>query len=70
MLITWWLHLLVGLGHYVIRPGETVNILMITNNVMSLGYTYAKCRIKNPPDIFCQILHINRLIAWNPSRLS
>ena len=70
MLITRWLHLLYGLGHYVILPGTIAHILMMTNNIMTLVYIYAKCRLKNPPDIFFQIAHISRLLAWIPSILS
>ena len=65
----WWLHLLDGLGHYVIYLVEIAYILIMTNNVMTLGYSYAKRRLKNPPNIFYQILHISRLIAWIPSIL-
>ena len=41
----------------------------MTNNIITLGYTYAKLRLKNPPDIFCKIAHIGRLIVWIPSSL-
>ena len=67
--IALWLHLLDELVHYVIHPGAIAQILMITNNVMTVGYTNAKRRLKNPPNIFHQISHISRLIAWIPSRL-
>ena len=70
MLSTWWLHLLNGLGQYVIFPGSISHILMMTNNVIALGYTYVKCRLNNPPNIFCQIALISRIIVWIPSRLS
>ena len=70
MIIAWCLHLLYGLGHYVMHPGAVAQILMMTNNIMTLGYTYSKHKLKNPPDIFCQIAHISRLIAWIPSILS
>ena len=66
MISTWWLHLLDRLVHYTIRPGEIAQILIMNNNTTNLGYTYAKCRINNPPDIFCQISYISRLIAWIP----
>ena len=66
----WWFHLLYRLGHYAIRLGEVENFLLITNNIMNFGYTYAKCRLKNPPDIFCKISHIGRIMAHIPSRLS
>ena len=48
MLRTWWLHILDGLGHYVISLGEIAQIIMMTNNIKTLGYTYAKHRIKSP----------------------
>ena len=52
MLIAWWLHLLEGLGHYIIRPGSVSQIMVMTNNITNLGYTYDKRRlkIKKPPD--------------------
>ena len=63
MLSAWWLHIMNGLGNYVIRPGEIEQVLVMNNNITKLGYTYAKRRIKNPPDIFCKISHTNGLIA-------
>ena len=48
MLSAWWLHLLDRLRHYVIRPIAMAQILMMTNNIMYLCYTYAKRRIKKP----------------------
>ena len=65
----WWLHLLEGLLHYVIHPGAIEQVLVITNNIITLGYTYTKIRLKNSPDIFCKIAHTGRLVAWIPSRL-
>ena len=53
MISALWLRLLDGLEHYVILPGAVANILLMTNNIMDLGYTYSKRRIKNPPDVFC-----------------
>ena len=52
MLVALWLHLLDGLGHYVSHPEAIEEVLMITSNkIMSLGYTYDKRRLKKPPDI-------------------
>ena len=51
MLSAWWLHLRDGLGHYVIHPGKIEKALVIANNIMTLGYTNAKYRIKNLPGI-------------------
>ena len=45
------------LVHYVICLGVFEQVLVITNNVMTLVYTYAKFRLKNPPDIFHKIEH-------------
>ena len=70
MFSAWWLHLLDGLGHYVILPGSIAYILMITNNIMKFGYTYANYRLMKPPHNFSQITHIIRLIVWIPSRSS
>ena len=52
MISTCWLHLMDGLGHYIIRPGAVAHILNVTNNIMALGYAYVKHRIKKPPGIF------------------
>ena len=65
-----WLHLLYGLGNYVILPGEIEQVLVMTNNIMTLGYTYAKLRLNNTPDIIYKLTHIGHLITWTPSRLS
>ena len=56
-----------GLGNYVIHPGAVEKILVMNNKIMTLGYTYAKCRLKNPPMIFYEIAHIGKLISWTPS---
>ena len=55
---TWWLHLLKKILLYVTHLGAVEQILVTTNNIMTLGYTYAKRRIKNPRDIFCVVAHI------------
>ena len=70
MLITWWFHIIVGLGHYVIYLGEIDHVLVTTNNIMNLSYTYAKHTLKNPPGIFYKIAHTGQLMAWIPSRLA
>ena len=70
MLSKFWLHLLDIIGHYVIQLGAIEHILMMANNFMTLCYTYSNTRLKNPPDVFFQIVHISRLISWIPSRLS
>ena len=36
MLRAWWLRLICGLEKYVIRPGAVAQILVITNNIMTL----------------------------------
>ena len=63
MLSAWWLHLLDRLGHYIIHPGEVAHIMVIKNNIMDLGYTYAKRSLNDPLDIFFKIAHIGPLIA-------
>ena len=70
MISTRWLHLVDGLGHYSICLGSVAYIMVMTNNIMTLGYTYAKRRLNNPPKNFCKIARISRLIAWAPSRLA
>ena len=66
MLSAWWLNLLEGLLHYVILLGSIEQVLVITNNITTLGYIYSNLRLKNPPDIVYKITHIGRIIAWTP----
>ena len=63
MLRAWWLHLMYGLGQYVIRSGVIEQVLVITNNIMNLGYTYAKRKINNTPEIIHKLTHIGWIIA-------
>ena len=70
MLIAWWLHLLDGLRYCVIHPGAIEQVLVIANNIITLGYTYVKHRLKKPPDVFYKIAHTYRLLVWIPSRLA
>ena len=65
----WLLHLLDRLLHYVIVPGEIEEVLVISNNIMTLGYTYSKLRFKIHPEIVYKLTHISRLISWTPKRL-
>ena len=46
-LSTWWLHLLDGLGNYVIRLGAIEQVLVMTNNKITIGCNFYKCRLKN-----------------------
>ena len=66
MLSAWLLHLLDGLGHYVILPGAIEQVLVTTKNITTLGYTYSKLRLKKHPGIFYKLTHTGRLIAWTP----
>ena len=52
MLITWWLQLMDVLGHYAIFPGAVEQVLVVTNNIMTLGCVYSKRRLMNPPENF------------------
>ena len=70
MLSIWWSNLLGGLGHYFICPGAVAQMMVMTNNIMTLGYTYAKRSINNHPNFFRKIVYIGQLIAWIPSRLT
>ena len=63
MLRSWCLHLMYGLGQYVIWSGVIEQVLVITNNIMNLGYTYAKRKINNTPEIIHKLTHIGWLIA-------
>ena len=49
MLSTWWLLLMAGLGHYVIRPGAIEQFMVMENNLMYFGFNYAKYRLKRLP---------------------
>ena len=69
MLSVWWLHIMGGLVHYVIRPGEVAQILMMTKNIATLGYTYVNHRINISPDLLYKLTHTGRIIAWIPSTL-
>ena len=66
MLIPWWLQLIDGLGHYVIRQRKIELVMVMTNNIITLGYTYEKHRLKTPPGIFCNITQTVGLIEWIP----
>ena len=57
MLSMWWMHLLDGLGHYIIHPGSIEKVLVMTNNITTLGYNYYKLRFKKPPEIFYKLSH-------------
>ena len=70
MFSVWWLHLLYGLGDYVIHPGAIEQVMVMTNNIITLGYNYSKGRINNPPNIFYKLTHTVQLIVWIPSRLA
>ena len=67
MISAWWLHLLNGLGHYFIRLDTIEQVLVMTNNIMTLSHTYSKLRLKKPPDIFYKLTHTVRIILWIPS---
>ena len=47
-----------------------MQIIMMINNIINLGYTYTKQRLNKPPKILYQIAHTSKLIAWTPSILS
>ena len=47
-------NLLGGMGNYVIWTGETGQVLVMANNLMIFGYTYAKIRLKIPPTLSIQ----------------
>ena len=51
MLTAWWIKCLDGLGNYIIFPGSMEQLLVMTTNLNTLGYTYATRRLKKPPDI-------------------
>ena len=57
MLSTWWLRLMELIGHYIIFPSIVAQIIVMTNNIMNLGYTYYNFGLKNPPNVFCKIAH-------------
>ena len=57
-LSVWWLHLLDGLGHYFIQPRAIGQLLVMTNNLTTFGYTYTKLRINSPPNIVYKLTHL------------
>ena len=67
---TWWLHLLAGLGHYVIWKGEVEHVLVTSKKLRTFGYTYAKRRLNNPPDIIYTLTQIVRLTTQTSSSLA
>ena len=56
MINAWWLHLLDGLGHYFIHPGTVAQIMVMTNNITDLVYTYVKL-VSRIPLTFSSKLH-------------
>ena len=70
MINTWLLHILDELGYYVIFPVAIGQVLVTTNNTTTLGYTYDKHRLKNPPDVIYKLTHIVQIIIWDPSILA
>ena len=63
MLSAWLFRLLDGPVYYEICPGAIEQVMAMTNNLMYLGYTYAKRKLKKTPNIFYKITHICRIIA-------
>ena len=43
--------------------------MVMTKNIMILGYTYVKHKLQKTPDIFYKLTHTNRITAWITSRL-
>ena len=70
MISAWCLHLMDGLGRYVIWPGEIEQVLVMTNNLMTLGYNYAKCRINILTNIVYTLTNLVQIDTRNLSRLS
>ena len=70
MLSACWLQLMGVLGPYVIRLEGVEQVLIITNNITTFGYTYANCRLKKPHVIFCKMSHTGWIIAWIPPKLA
>ena len=70
MILLWWIKLLEGLRHYVILNGAIEQVMVMTTNLMNMGYIYTRLRLMKPPDIFFTLDHFRWLIAWNPSRLT
>ena len=51
-------------------PRVNWKVLTNNNNITTLGYTYAKLRINDPPNIFYKLAHIGRIIVCIPWRFS
>ena len=69
MLSKWWLHLLAGLGHYVIYTGAIEQVLVIKTNIIKLGYNYDLFRLKSLTKSFHSLTQIVQLVTCNFSRL-
>ena len=69
VLSTWQTYLLTGLGHYIIRPRAIEHMILMTTNLMTLGYIYARRRLKNLPNIIFTVKLFLRRIIWTLSRL-
>ena len=70
MLSAWWLHLMAGMVHYVIWPGEVEKVLFMTNKLMTFGYTYAKRRLNRTPRIVHTPTHLVQLATRTLSTIA
>ena len=70
MISSLWLHLVDVLENYVIYPVEIDQVLVMTNNITTLVYTYAKLRLKKPPENFHKLSHTGRIITCITSSLA
>ena len=68
MPIPCWLYIMYGLVHYVICLGGIEQLLLMTNNIITLGYTYAKLKLNKPPNIFYKLTNTGQIISSIPSR--
>ena len=58
MIRSWWIQLIVGLLHYAILPRSSEQVVVITNILMDLGYTYNRSSLNNLPYIFISIINL------------
>ena len=70
MINEFWIHLLVGLGHYFIHNGDIKKVLVMTTKHINTGYNYAIHSLKKLPDIISTLTEFGWILTWSPSKLA
>ena len=58
ILILWWMNFLTVLVHYLIQPWEVDQLMVMTNSLVDLGYTYSRYMMKKTPDIIVSAINL------------